>query len=451
MNDICIYVQDSYAKKTYKVESYNVRKFFGIEMIKDVLIRGGFAVDYAGIATVHKYRIVLVSITSTIDWFSYIRERLTWKPGNYTVIIGGAGVLNIRPVLNSGDIFVFGRGEDIIMPLLESVLSGNEFDHSAVAYRETFSIDREYKLNQAGVYPHVYKIGTGAEYKESAIGCKRKCLFCGYTWQRKYTGNFGKSSGEYNRANVDERTIWDYDIGNPDSWFDGISSRYIVIGIDGLSERLRFMVNKPITNEMIHAFLLGCGYLSDKLYRVKLFNIIGLPGETDLDWKEFINTVTRADEMSQGTKRKDRLILELVSSHFKAMPVSPAAVWPVRYFDYQDYHKKIRVTPSRYQHKLFDGKTFRLLVMPSVESIATVTLVMLINRGIESDIEIIEQISRNKTFWNASARRKRVTLEKYLDIDRIFRGYTWEDLPTRYLASYVPNSGMAKLSRKLTM
>ena len=27
-------------------------------------------------------------------------------------------------------------------------------------------------------------------------------------------------------------------------------------------------------------------------------------------------------------------------------------------------------------------------------------------------------------------------LERYLDVARLFRGYTWEELPTRYLRSY---------------
>ena len=27
-------------------------------------------------------------------------------------------------------------------------------------------------------------------------------------------------------------------------------------------------------------------------------------------------------------------------------------------------------------------------------------------------------------------------LERYLDVARLFRGYTWRDLPTRYLRSY---------------
>ena len=27
-------------------------------------------------------------------------------------------------------------------------------------------------------------------------------------------------------------------------------------------------------------------------------------------------------------------------------------------------------------------------------------------------------------------------LERYLDVARLFRGYTWQELPTRYLRSY---------------
>lgn len=35
-------------------------------------------------------------------------------------------------------------------------------------------------------------------------------------------------------------------------------------------------------------------------------------------------------------------------------------------------------------------------------------------------------------------------LERYLDVARLFRGYTWADLPTRYLRSYTASEKLKR-------
>lgn len=444
MADICIYVQKGYALKTYKKESYNVRWFPGMELIRDVLERAGYEVDYAGESTVHKYKIVLLSITSSIDWYSFIAERVRWQKGNYVVIVGGAGNLNVRPVLPFVDISVFGRGEDLVVDLVRETLAGNKFDHSAVCYSAEFSIKNRYEIAQATrLYPFEYRLANGNKFREGAIGCKRKCLFCGYTWQREYRGDVVEN---YGVQPADERTIFDFDLDHPETWLEGCKSRYFIVGVDGMSERLRKMVNKPITREMLIKFVRGAVEISAELFRLKLYNIIGLPSESDSDWQEYFDTIVEADQTGIDYPGKVRLVIETVATQFKPIPASPAAIWPAYYFEYRDYHKKFKITQSPYKHKIYDGKGVRLLFMQSVESLPVHTLQMLMNRGIEKDTDIIRGIATNKAFWNANAKKRRATLEKYLDIDRLFRAYTWEDLPTRYLKSYVPNRGFAKLS-----
>lgn len=87
---ICAYVQEAYAKANYKNECMDARQFVGLRVIIDCLNRAGYEVDYAGIATVHQYDVVLVSLTSDCDWWSYIAERQRWRKGDYKVLIGGA-------------------------------------------------------------------------------------------------------------------------------------------------------------------------------------------------------------------------------------------------------------------------------------------------------------------------------------------------------------------------
>lgn len=66
---ICAYVQEAYAKANYKNECMDARQFVGLRVIIDCLNRAGYEVDYAGIATVHQYDVVLVSLTSDCDWW----------------------------------------------------------------------------------------------------------------------------------------------------------------------------------------------------------------------------------------------------------------------------------------------------------------------------------------------------------------------------------------------
>ena len=129
---ICAYVQEAYAKQTYKNECMDTRQFVGLRVVVDCLERAGYTVDYAGIATVHEYDVVLVSITAFCDWWTFLGERIRWKKGNYKVLVGGAGVLHVTPFLPWVDAFMIGRGEDTIVPLVKSIEDGGRYDDESV-------------------------------------------------------------------------------------------------------------------------------------------------------------------------------------------------------------------------------------------------------------------------------------------------------------------------------
>ena len=162
---ICAYVQEAYAKVNYKNECMETRQFVGLRVIVDCLERAGYEVEYAGAATVHNYDVVLVSLTSDCDWWSFIAERTKWQSGNYKVVIGGAGLLHITPFLPFGDFFIFGRGEDLIVPLVRGIERDGGWEHESVAYSKTFSPDRIYKIAQVSKpYPHKKPIGKNSYF-----------------------------------------------------------------------------------------------------------------------------------------------------------------------------------------------------------------------------------------------------------------------------------------------
>jgi hypothetical protein len=76
---IAAYVVEKHAKQAYKNESIDGRAFIGFKMILDSISRAGYDYTWAGKDTIHKYDIVLVSITSDFDWWTFLKERLLWK------------------------------------------------------------------------------------------------------------------------------------------------------------------------------------------------------------------------------------------------------------------------------------------------------------------------------------------------------------------------------------
>jgi radical SAM superfamily enzyme YgiQ (UPF0313 family) len=88
---------------------------------------------------------------------------------------------NVRPFLDYADIFVFGRGENVIIPLVQSIERKEKFNHPSVCYSQDFSMDNKYKLMQSDMaYPYEIELANGKKWQEKSFGCQLKCLFCNY-------------------------------------------------------------------------------------------------------------------------------------------------------------------------------------------------------------------------------------------------------------------------------
>ncbi len=434
---VAVYVQGRYAKPAYKRESYDVRTWPGLEMVCHALRRAGIEVEYCSSATVSRYKVILVSITSSCDWYPFLAERARWTKHG-VVIAGGAGVLNVRPFLPYVDIFCFGRAEDLIVPLVQAVLRGNRYDHPSVCYSSEFSMDKRYVINTVTeVYPHEIRLANGKRWKETAIGCQRKCLFCGYTWHRRHVGGLQAESGAGNAlwGNASsERTLFELDLDDPASWD---LQHLRIVGLDGFSERLRRMVNKPITREMFRAFLRGLG-VSGTSGKMKVYNIVGYPTETEEDWLELAEDLAAADRRLPKSQTH-RWGIVLHCTPFRAVPATPAATWPMSYANYRGWISWVlrQGREEDKSHVFYAGNRLWAAESHATESLATTVLEALAIRGTEEDTEIAVRLAASRKFANAALPRKLAILERYVDIDRLFRGYTWDDLPTRYLGTYV--------------
>lgn len=421
------YVQSGYAKSAYAVESYNAREWPGFEMVIDDLRRGGYEVAYCSAGTVAEYRIILVSLTSGCDWWSFIAERECWPRGAYRVIVGGAGLANVRPFLPWFDIAVFGRGDGLIRDVVAAELEGKQLAHPSVCYSDTFTAERVYVVRQVDVpYPHEVSLASGKKWRESTVGCQRKCAFCAYTWQREHIG--GKQSDAGAGAAIwgnTEATMFDFDWSNPGS-YHGIS----VIGLDGWSERLRRAVAKPITDDMLRKWLVGLQHAASGC-KLRIYNICGYPTETAEDVRNFVRVLTAAD--GAGKKRYVQVHL----TPFRPMPCTPLATWPIADVNYRDFRARypgcaeaIGKTGAAY---LLNGKTITAMVEWTTDSLATVLLDAVVLRGIEIDSGAVRRIACSKRFWSADSRTKTATLRDQFDVKNLTRQRSWSDLPTGYL------------------
>lgn len=148
---IAIYIQKKYAKPAYKTESYDVRAWPGIEMVRDDLERHGYPVGYCDRGTVTDYDVILMSITAACDWYPFIAERVKWPRGNYKVLMGGAGLLNVRPFLEYFDAVVFGRAEGLTHLVIDSLVGEYELDNPSVCYAQ--SVHPHVRGDDLGVSP----------------------------------------------------------------------------------------------------------------------------------------------------------------------------------------------------------------------------------------------------------------------------------------------------------
>lgn len=430
---ICAYVQEAYAKANYKNECMDSRQFVGLRVVIDCLERAGYQVDYAGIATVHQYDVVLVSLTSDCDWWSYIAERRRWRKGDYKVLIGGAGVLHIAPFLPWFYAVMFGRGEGLIVPLVRAVEAGERYEHESICYADTFSPEKIYRIAQAErPYCHQIKLSETRNFAEGAIGCNHKCLFCGYTWHRKFVSPYEHYRMEDSLfGGIADKELAMLDLHKDPESVDWAHLR--TTAIDGFSERLRVGVGKPITREIMREFLGAMLRYPGKAHQLKFYNICGYPSETEEDWLEFLEELSLADGTAPRRDRQWSIVLH--STPFRPMPATPMACAPMSKRNYRGKISRI-LGPQLKGGLLYQGQSLWSVESMGTESLSTVMLSALAHRGSVDDCENIAKLCATRKFWTASSAVKEATLSRYFDMDALFGPFTPNTLPSRYLRTY---------------
>lgn len=273
-------------------------------------------------------------------------------PRNYTVIkslkkkypdkkiyVGGAGALSPYSLGLYADAVCVGNGERFIDTLAK-------YGCDAVSkLPETWVNNEKRNVDVAGGFPWMcppIQAEDGAYRLWCGKGCKKKCLFCHTGWSTKYEENPNpravveaantllakKKHVAYLSNDLMQHSFF---ASLPATQHGSYSLEYIRknglpparqirLGVEGVSERLRTFINKPIAHEDL---IRATAWLNKNQKSVRWFMIAGLPGESDSDWDEI------KDAIIQWKKICNKGVLALSFTAWQPEPSSPLGICPI--------------------------------------------------------------------------------------------------------------------------
>lgn len=255
------------------------------------------------------------------------------------IIVGGAGALSPYAYLDYCDCVVLGDGQEVI----ESIKNKKDIeilDNVLTRSKASVNINFNFPWNCPPIKTEDNSISIFC-----GRGCKNKCLFCQTGWALKYCENpvspssiakkFHKTHKiSYLSNDLSQHTFYR---SLPSTGHGSYSIRFlkknglppahqIRLGIEGVSQKIRSYVNKPISNED----LVNCtSWLNQNKKTVRWFLIAGIPTETDDDWHEL------KDAILTWKKITPKGVLELSFTAWCPDPATPLCIMPLddAYFD----------------------------------------------------------------------------------------------------------------------
>jgi hypothetical protein len=248
---------------------------------------------------------ILVTCVDPRNW-KVLKALRKAHPGK-RIFAGGAASLSPYSLGLHCDAVCVGNGERFVETLVR-----HGFD-AAMALPESWVNGETRQVEVAAGFPwncppiecedKAYRVWCGR-------GCKKKCAFCQTGWGMEYQENpdpaalmasikslqqQGKKFAYLsNDPNQHSFALMLPKIDSGSYSLDFIrrngppSARQVRLGIEGVSERMRKMVGKPISHDDL---VKSAAWLNSLGKSVRWFMIAGLPGETEDDWQEIRKAV----------------------------------------------------------------------------------------------------------------------------------------------------------------
>lgn len=399
-------------------------KNFGAGMLIDVLYNAGYDVKITDKDNAHKFDFIFISLTSNQDMIAlarYLYKCDKWRNRNFKVVAGGFGMQNYIPIHEYIDFAFWGRAENDIVELLES---GFEKEHKSLL---KIGHHKNVWINQSvNIYPNVYKFGGGST-KETIYGCPNKCLFCHYSFARKYinTNNNLYSFTQGYKSSIEIEAC-------KKELYTDFTIPTITSSIDGYSERLRYAFNKRISNLQICEFI---EYITSntkaKALRLKLYNITGIESENEFDYIEFVENIKRIPDN----------LKKHININIHSTPLNPSICTPLAYSGInliKDYNKYKVCTGKAGINKIHENKSMIVVHDTYLEDAGSLLEHTIPIRTTFDNIEIFNTLAYDKKYKNARTTEKIKILNKISGFKDIHRAYDInEELPTQYVNSYI--------------
>jgi len=192
-------------------------------------------------------------------------------------------------------------------------------------------------------------------------GCKNKCMFCQTGWAYEYSENPNptklihdaksllKAGKRINYLSNDTTQHSFHDL-LPNVAHGSFSFKYmqryglpaarqVRLGVEGVSERLRKLMLKPIS----HSDLVKCtAWLNANGRSVRWFMIAGLPTETSHDWEELKQAIQEWKSITQ------KGVLAVSFTAWRPSPATPIGIFPIS----DEYHEHF----LKFKEWFFTGK-----------------------------------------------------------------------------------------------
>ena len=177
-------------------------------------------------------------------------------------------------------------------------------------------------------------------------GCKHRCAFCQTGWATTFSEHpipesiinlpthekYNYMSNALSDVSFAPRLPRDISASHTlrEAAHSNAMGRLVRVGVEGVSERLRRAVGKPISNENLVNWTLS---LNERGVQVRWFMIAGLPGETTDDWEELRDCV-KAYSMAH-----ERGTLQISFTAYVPEPATPIASLPYSDDYYENYKR----------------------------------------------------------------------------------------------------------------
>ena len=363
------------AKERGGKDIYDGKKNFGVNKI---IAQMDDDHEYCSPRTMDNYEHVIFSITSYYDILNLAKAVSPDK--KCKLHVGGPGVNNIRSLVPIIDTAWFGRSDS---REINGILAGQEFE---ALWR------KEKDPNFEGPYcvKATSRAGLGYEGEvETSVGCRQKCKFCHYSFWNKYVCDNEESykSGYTHYEDFFQAVDW--------------SRGRVITALDGMTEKTRKLVAKPLPYQLIKEKLLESNSIPvrEKNLTAKIYSIIGFPWEEEDEIDKC--DITRALKELDG-QLKQPILFYFHLSHFVPMQKTP--LWNVR-FNFANYWKKARETPL-----LYGTDTIKLYTGTSTTSPASAAVETFIQRADNGDFKSLKIFASKK--WGRLSTTERVRFLK---------------------------------------